>query len=156
MFCFVMFCFVLFCFSMKDQPSAERQMLLGIPLLVWKFSWRWIGSCITWRKKNFFPVTYQNFYKLLSCPLPSCLEEPLLLTMGPAFHIVKVSSPSQWYFLPRPDWWPNVILSLLKSWFSQLYISLPQVCQSNLHGSSPLGVSEIHLKVTGRKINILM
>lgn len=46
-------------------------------------------------------------------------------------------------------------LSLLKSWFSQLNLSLPQVCQSNLHGSSPLEVSGIRLKVTGRKMIIL-
>lgn len=36
---------VLFYFTMKDQPNVESQMLLGIPLLVWKLSWKWVRSC---------------------------------------------------------------------------------------------------------------
>lgn len=41
------------------------------------------------RKKNVLSSETRTSYKLLSCPLPSCLEEPLLLTLGPTFNVVR-------------------------------------------------------------------
>lgn len=64
-----MFC-VLFCFTMKDQPNVESQMLLGIPLLVWKLNWRWLGSCEYDLKKKKCPVTDQSFLQVDVLPAP--------------------------------------------------------------------------------------
>lgn len=34
------------------------------------------------------PVTDQSFLQVIACH-PPCLEEPLLLTLGPAFYVVR-------------------------------------------------------------------